>query len=98
MGAVAMKFDSRRDMQAPDHLFGIGLVFPDWNGTGSPKRAPTIRCTLTGRSLCLTRTTRFPEDREDSLYRRRREGGPEAVTEVAEHFVLLEAEARKVVW
>jgi hypothetical protein len=26
---VALKFDSRRDMQAPDHLFGIGLVFPD---------------------------------------------------------------------
>jgi hypothetical protein len=26
---VALKFDSRRDMQAPDNLFGIGLVFPD---------------------------------------------------------------------
>ena len=26
---VALNFDSRRDMHAPDHLFGIGLVFPD---------------------------------------------------------------------
>jgi hypothetical protein len=26
---VALKFGSRRNMEAPDHLFGIGLVFPD---------------------------------------------------------------------
>ena len=26
---VALKFENRRDMQAPDHLFGMGLIFPD---------------------------------------------------------------------
>jgi hypothetical protein len=63
---VALKFDSRRDMQAPDHLFGIGLVFPDIERDGLAEEG-TYYSVHPDWEVTVEEDDEVPEDREGSF-------------------------------
>jgi hypothetical protein len=63
---VALKFDSRRDMQAPDHLFGIGLVFPDVERDGFAEEG-TYYSVHPDWQVAAQEDDEVPEDREGNF-------------------------------
>jgi Z1 domain len=60
---VALKFDSRRGMQAPDHLFGIGLIFPDVEREGLAEEG-TYYSVHPDWEVAVPEDDDVPEDRE----------------------------------
>jgi hypothetical protein len=60
---VALKFDSRRDMQAPDHLFGIGLIFPEVEREGLAEEG-TYYSVHPDWEVAVPEDDDVPEDRE----------------------------------
>ena len=66
MGA-ARKTKSRRDMQALDHLFGIGLIFPELERDGQAEEGTYYSVHPDWEVTVPDEDEDIPEDREDSL-------------------------------
>lgn len=67
MGAAAQNGNSRRDMQAPDHLFGIGLVFPELERDGLAEEGTYYSVHPDWEVAVPDEDDEVPEDLEDSL-------------------------------
>lgn len=63
---VALKFDNRRDMEAPDHLFGVGLIFPDVERDGMASGG-TYYAVHPDWEVAVEEDDEVPEDREGSF-------------------------------
>ena len=66
MGA-ALRTRSRRDMQAPDHLFGIGLIFPEVERDGQPEDGTYYSVHPDWEVAVPDEDDEIPEDREATL-------------------------------